>query len=87
MKQKIENLAVSVLNKMGIKKAPIPIEELISAEGLNIKPYDFGDDVSGILYLENGVGTIGYMNQFMPKWRAYRDELNSLPVVHNDWGY
>lgn len=30
---------------------------------------------------------IGYMNQFMPKWRAHRDELNSLPVVHNDWGY
>lgn len=30
---------------------------------------------------------IKYMNQFMPKWRQHRDELNSLPVVHNDWGY
>lgn len=27
------------------------------------------------------------MDKFMPKWRQYRDELNSLPVVHNDWGY
>lgn len=30
---------------------------------------------------------IGYLNEFMPKWRAHRDELNSLPVSHNDWGY
>lgn len=30
---------------------------------------------------------IAYMDKFMPKWRLYRDELNSLPIVHNDWGY
>jgi len=30
---------------------------------------------------------IKYMDSFMPKWRLHRDELNSLPVVHNDWGY
>lgn len=30
---------------------------------------------------------IQLMDEFMPKWRLYRDELNSLPVVHNDWGY
>lgn len=30
---------------------------------------------------------ISYMNQFMPKWRMYREELNALPVAHNDWGY
>lgn len=30
---------------------------------------------------------VGYMNQFMPKWRLHRDELNALPVAHNDWGY
>ena len=27
------------------------------------------------------------MDKFMPKWRLHRDELNSLPIVHNDWGY
>lgn len=26
---------------------------------------------------------ISLMNQFMPKWRMHRDELNSLPIVHN----
>jgi predicted metal-dependent hydrolase len=30
---------------------------------------------------------VKYMNEFMPKWRLYRDELNNLPVAHNDWGY
>ncbi|WP_246035776.1 M48 family metallopeptidase [Winogradskyella algicola] len=30
---------------------------------------------------------IQYMDTFMPKWRLYRNQLNSLPVVHNDWGY
>jgi predicted metal-dependent hydrolase len=30
---------------------------------------------------------VALMTKFMPKWRLYRDELNSLPVAHNDWGY
>ena len=30
---------------------------------------------------------VALMNKFMPKWRQYRDELNQLPVSHNDWGY
>lgn len=30
---------------------------------------------------------IGYMNEFMPKWRFYRDELNRLPFSHTDWKY
>jgi len=30
---------------------------------------------------------VGLMDQFMPKWQFYRDELNRLPVRHEDWGY
>lgn len=30
---------------------------------------------------------IAHLNRFMPKWRAHRDELNSLPVSHSDWEY
>jgi predicted metal-dependent hydrolase len=29
---------------------------------------------------------VAYMDKFMPKWRLYRDQLNSLPVAHEDWG-
>jgi len=27
------------------------------------------------------------MDQFMPKWKFYRDQLNRLPVRHEDWEY
>lgn len=27
------------------------------------------------------------MDQFMPKWRFYKDQLNRLPVRHEDWIY
>jgi len=30
---------------------------------------------------------LGYMNQFMPKWRYHREELNRLPFRHLDWKY
>lgn len=30
---------------------------------------------------------IGLMDQFIPKWRFYRDELNRLPVRHEEWRY
>lgn len=30
---------------------------------------------------------VGFMDEFMPKWRFHRDELNRLPYSHVDWGY
>jgi len=30
---------------------------------------------------------VAIMDQFLPKWRSYRDELNALPVRHEDWRY
>jgi predicted metal-dependent hydrolase len=30
---------------------------------------------------------LALMEQFMPKWRFYREELNRLPVRHEDWEY
>jgi predicted metal-dependent hydrolase len=27
------------------------------------------------------------MDRFMPKWKFYLDQLNQLPVSHEDWGY
>jgi hypothetical protein len=30
---------------------------------------------------------IKYMNEFMPKWRFHRDELNRLPFRHMEWKY
>lgn len=30
---------------------------------------------------------IHLMNRHLPAWRAHRDQLNSLPVSHVEWGY
>ena len=30
---------------------------------------------------------VALMDQFLPKWRFHRDELNTLPVRHEDWRY
>jgi hypothetical protein len=30
---------------------------------------------------------IALMDQFMPKWKFYKELLNKLPVRHEDWGY
>ena len=30
---------------------------------------------------------VEYMDQFMPRWRFYREELNQLPFRHMDWKY
>ena len=30
---------------------------------------------------------IRIMDQHMPRWRAYRDELNSTPLAHESWTY
>ena len=27
------------------------------------------------------------MTRYMPKWRHYREELNRLPVRHEEWDY
>ena len=28
-----------------------------------------------------------YMDQFMPQWRIYRDQLNQFPLMHEGWEY
>jgi predicted metal-dependent hydrolase len=30
---------------------------------------------------------VNLMDQFLPKWRFYKDELNKLPVRHETWAY
>jgi Zn-dependent peptidase ImmA (M78 family) len=47
---------------------PIKIEEIARLKGLKVMPYPLGEDVSGLLSIEDGKGTIGY-NENEPKVR------------------
>lgn len=51
------NLVLKLLPQLTV---PVKIEELAKLRGLTVMPYPLGDDVSGLLSIKDGVGTIGY---------------------------
>lgn len=63
------------LNLELAKKPPICLEYIIVHELVHLLERHHNDRF------------IAYMNRFMPKWRLYRDQLNELPVAHEDWWY
>ena len=63
------------LNLELAKKPPICLEYILVHELVHLLERNHNDKF------------VAHMNNFMPKWRLHRDELNSLPIVHNDWGY
>ncbi|RWY49358.1 ImmA/IrrE family metallo-endopeptidase [Mucilaginibacter gilvus] len=58
--RKIEELALGLIESAGFKKTPIDIKKIASSLGVSVMPYDFGNEMSGVLVLNNDVGTIGY---------------------------
>ncbi|HUC79397.1 MAG TPA: ImmA/IrrE family metallo-endopeptidase [Flavisolibacter sp.] len=59
LNRKIEKLTSKLLDDLKVDKLPIPINKIAESRGLSIKPYDLGADVSGVLVIEGGRGTIG----------------------------
>lgn len=56
----IENLTQRILEEMSIKRPAVNVERIAKERGLKVIPFELGEDVSGVLYIENGKGTIGY---------------------------
>ena len=64
------------LPKLGLtKKPPIYLEYIIVHELVHLLERNHNDRF------------VAYMDRYMPKWRVHRDELNTLPVWHEEWGY
>ena len=60
LNKKIEKLTSKILEELKIAKLPIPIHKIAEGRGLSIKPYDLGEDISGLLVIEYGKGVIGF---------------------------
>ena len=60
MNKKIEKTARNILSLLNIDEAPVPVDKIAIQRGLKIVPYELGEDVSGVLVMDNGVNTIGY---------------------------
>ncbi len=60
LNRKIEKLTTQILEELKVDRLPIPVNKIAELRGLAIKPYDLGLDVSGVLVVEGGKGTIGF---------------------------
>ncbi len=56
------NLISQTANNLlqGNKSLPIPIETIVSNQGIKLLSYDLGEGMSGVLIIEQGEATIGY---------------------------
>lgn len=66
--KKIEKLAESVIEEDGISSPGFSIEGVARKRGLKVMAYDLGAEISGVLVIANGAGTIG-VNPKDPKVR------------------
>jgi Zn-dependent peptidase ImmA (M78 family) len=60
LNKKIEKITSQILKDNEVNSLPIPINELAWKRGLAVQPYDLGENVSGVLVINNGTGFIGY---------------------------
>lgn len=60
LNKRIERLTTKILEELKIERLPIAVHKIAQSRGLNIKPYDLGEDISGVLVIEGGQGTIGF---------------------------
>lgn len=62
---KIEARVIELLTQFNVTAPSIAVKQIVKDLGLNLISYDFGEknEISGILVIENGIGTIGYNPQ------------------------
>jgi Zn-dependent peptidase ImmA (M78 family) len=60
LNKRIEKHAQRLLSELNIDTLPIPIHKVVESRGINMKAYDLGEGISGLLVVEGGKGTIGY---------------------------
>jgi len=56
----INNQVKAIFNEIKVDSLPVKIEDIAKQRGLRLMPYAFDEDISGVLVIEDGLGTIGY---------------------------
>jgi len=57
---KIEQQVAEILLEAGITSAPVAVDQIAKSKGASVVPFELGDEVSGVLVVEEDRGTIGY---------------------------
>jgi len=58
--QFIKKQVDEILQGMKLNTLPVKIEDVAKKTGLTVSPFDFEDDISGVLVIQDGKGVIGY---------------------------
>jgi Zn-dependent peptidase ImmA (M78 family) len=56
----IDARAAELLQNAGALQCPVPVEKVARYLGLRLERADLGDDVSGVLVVQKGKGTVGF---------------------------
>jgi len=57
---KIEQQVAEILLEAGVTNAPVAVDQIAKSKGASVVPFELGDEVSGVLVVEENRGTIGY---------------------------
>jgi Zn-dependent peptidase ImmA (M78 family) len=84
---RIEAQATELLRRTGCMQVPVPVEVVARSIGLEVEPASLGDDVSGVLVLTDGRGTIGYNEAQAPVRQRFSiaHEIGHY-ILHQDQG-
>ena len=82
--RRVEQAATSMISKCNISSPPINVEFVAKCLGLDVIPYDFGEDVSGALFIKQEKGFIGFNPNNHKKRRRFTiaHEIGHF-VLHN----
>jgi Zn-dependent peptidase ImmA (M78 family) len=56
----IEDVVKSILKDFGITEPSVSVSVVAKKAGIELIPYEFGENISGALFIEDGKATIGY---------------------------
>ena len=80
----IEELATQILKDSGETNAPIDVNKIAQSKGIKVVGYDFGEDISGVLVIDNGSAAIGYNQNNHPNRTRFTiaHELGHFALGH-----
>lgn len=61
--KQIEDTATGLLEKLSLNYAPVPIKNIIKKLDIGLKPDELGEEISGLLVIENNRAVIGYNSE------------------------
>jgi Zn-dependent peptidase ImmA (M78 family) len=71
VRQRIRSAAARLLSENGVKKPPVPVEDLAPALGAEIRYSPFEGDVSGMLFRHDGQAIIGVNSLHHPNRQRF----------------